>query len=66
VKRDPANTSDHLVLQQMKVMVVHLQIFLRRVKPIPCFDQSVARQVTFPSLNVLTPQHWQMSWLTWW
>ena len=34
VKRDPANTRDHLVLEQTGVMAVHLQIFWRRVKPL--------------------------------
>ena len=31
-----------------------MQIFWRRVKPIPCFDQSVVRQVTFPRSNAHT------------
>ena len=32
-----------------------MHTFWRRVKPKPCFDQSMARQVTFPRSNVFTP-----------
>ena len=55
VNREPANTKDHPELQHTGVMSVQLHSFCSNVKPIPAFDQSVARHVIFPMSYVRTP-----------
>ena len=55
VKRLPTNVIFHPVWQQKGTSDGHLQCFWNSQKPMPCFDQSVARQVGLNLSKMRTP-----------
>ena len=55
MKRLPTKVIFHTVRQQKGLSDLHLQCFWNSQKPMPCFDQSVARQVGLNLSKMRTP-----------